>query len=1165
MEYLNKILILTFILMIISIGGVNATDMDLVSDIQTSNHVDNNYLSLASSDYQEESSEEGIGISDIETNLNDSINNSETSGKVIKLTESDFNKYFNEEGYVDTTKVSPYDTLDLSGNFHNVEVMIFTIPVTVISTSCDAYLKDCTIQFDKVIASESKWAKVSNLRINNTIASGFNGVIATNSAYIEITNNVIYTESASGNPVRLLASNHTRVTNNIFETWYQSTSGFNASWTRSCILLGESHYNYIANNNVTVKESNPIYLSSYGCGPSNYNIIFNNTIRSSSKSTKTGLSNPSSWTYGIQMFGSYNKALNNTIYNVFRGISTDGEGNEIVGNIIFNITGGYNEGNDGTLGGDYAIVGSLGSLIANNTIYNSKMYTFGGSGGSAIYAGPNNEIYGNKITVIASSRGIHIGASSCNVNIYDNIINTESGNGVYTLGYMNNLRIMYNVITSESGMGIQIKKQSNSKYPTNVFIINNNILTFNDLFMDLSDVLNKNSLICENNTYKKIFVVTKNTFFRYFDNNGNLNCEDIDILVFKGRFDSDDLNINSININKPIYILGNDANIKNIQFNITSNNIIIENINFDVEYNSTIYFNNVNNVSLIRNLIVSSSSNPTIIVSKSITTILSNKIQSNNLAIVVDYGSKVIVNNNLINVTGDYTIDLTNSGDFSSDFVKNNISNNYLLANLKGDESVSYSNNCKNNSIIYDNDGLISNLVVKDTISFINQNPMLVIKLIDFEGNFIPNKKIRIYLTDSKGQDRLYSLFTNNHGIALFEEAISIDNYTFSVIHDGNDIYKPSQVLNKKLDVIYMSTSLVASDINTYYNVPIVIKATLKGKGNVLLDDKIVHITVNGKTYKNITIDGVVTFNIGILPKGSYSINYLFYDDENCTGSGGSSKIFVNMMPTSIIASNVVIFYNDGSGVVAYLKDNTGKGINDKKVVIGINDKTYKKITDKNGKVALAINLPPKTYSVSLKFSGDSNYKSSYNSMKVKVKTRITKIIAGNLVKYYGDGKKLVIYLKDTNNKAVASKSITIKINGKTYKRTTDKKGKVSLALSLSKKTYKATIKFSATYHKTSIKKIKVSVVAPKVFALSKKVKKGKKLIVVFKTYNGKIIKDQKVYFKFKGKTYNLITNSKGITTLTCNIKKGSYSGVVGFKSTSTYGTTKTNIKFKVV
>ena len=40
MEYLNKILILTFILMIISIGGVNATDMDLVSETTDRKAVD---------------------------------------------------------------------------------------------------------------------------------------------------------------------------------------------------------------------------------------------------------------------------------------------------------------------------------------------------------------------------------------------------------------------------------------------------------------------------------------------------------------------------------------------------------------------------------------------------------------------------------------------------------------------------------------------------------------------------------------------------------------------------------------------------------------------------------------------------------------------------------------------------------------------------------------------------------------------------------------------------------------------------------------------------------------------------------------------------------------------------------------------------------------------
>ena len=1075
MKYLNKILILTFILMIISIGGVSATDADIVcTDFQENSH--NNDLSLASSDYQVESS---IGVNDImvsNNTPNDDSNNLRASGKVIKLNASNVHEYFSEEGYVDTSKISPYDTLDLSGNFsyNDIEVMIFTIPVTVTSTSQDAYLKDCTIQFHEVICSEDRMAKVSNLKINNTIASGFNGVIVTYSDYIEISNNVIYTESASGNPIRLLYSNHINVINNVLETWYFSKgSVFNASWTHSCILLGDSHYNYIAGNDITVKESNPIYLSAYGCGPSNYNVIFNNTIKSSSRSEKTGLPNPSSWTYGIQMMGSYNKVLNNTIFNVFRGISSDGEGNEIVGNILFNITGAYNEGNDGTSGGDYAIAGASKSLIANNTIYDSKLYSFGGAGGSAIYVGPGSEVYGNKITVSASSRGIDIGSASSGVNVYDNIINTESGNGIYTLGYMKNLNINFNVITSEYGIGIQIKKQSTSKYPTNVYIINNSILTSNNVFIDTEGVLDKSLLVCENNTCKKIAIITKDNFFNFFDKEGNLNRNDLGILVFKGNFDNDTLKISSININRDIYILGNDANIRDIQFNISNDNVTVENINFEIVSNSAIYLNNVNNVLIVKNSIISSSSNSPIIVSNSTSTILSNKIQGNNVAILVKSGSQVNINNNLINVTGDYTINLTNSGDSSSDKSKNNISNNCLLANLKGDSSVTYDMGCQNNNVIFDNNGLISNLIVDDTVSFVNQNPMLVFNLLDFEGNPIINGKITINLTDSKGQTKEFFVFTNNHGVALFEEHIPIDNYTFSAIYNGNNIYKSSQVSNKKLDVIIMGTSLDVSDVNIGYGIPIVIKATLKGEGGVLLDSKTVSIKINGKTYINNTVNGVVTFNVGILSLGNYSVDYVFISDENFSGSTENSKINVYQMSTTISASNVVMFYKDGSGVVAYLKDSRGIGI--------------------------------------------------------------------------------------------VGKTVSIKLNGKTYKKTTDKNGKVSLSISLPKKTYSVSIKFSAKYHKSVSKTVKVYVKAPIIKASTKNVKKGKKLTIYFKTYNGKVIANQKVYFKFKGKTYTVTTNSKGIATLTCSIAKGSYNLVAGFKSTSTYGKTKVTIKFKVV
>ena len=54
----------------------------------------------------------------------DSLKNIYSSGKVISITPDNYKEYFSEEGYVNTSKVSPYDTLDFSGrfnfpNFHN--------------------------------------------------------------------------------------------------------------------------------------------------------------------------------------------------------------------------------------------------------------------------------------------------------------------------------------------------------------------------------------------------------------------------------------------------------------------------------------------------------------------------------------------------------------------------------------------------------------------------------------------------------------------------------------------------------------------------------------------------------------------------------------------------------------------------------------------------------------------------------------------------------------------------------------------------------------------------------------------------------------------------------------------------------------------------------------
>lgn len=70
---------------------------------------------------------------------------------------------------------------------------------------------------------------------------------------------------------------------------------------------------------------------------------------------------------------------------------------------------------------------------------------------------------------------------------------------------------------------------------------------------------------------------------------------------------------------------------------------------------------------------------------------------------------------------------------------------------------------------------------------------------------------------------------------------------------------------------------------------------------------------------------------------------------------------------------------------------------------------------------------------------------------------------------------------------------------------------------------------------------------------------------MTLKDANKKAIKNVKVKFKIKGKTYIKTTNSKGQAKLTLNLKPGKYSVKVGFKNTAYYGTTTLTKKITVI
>lgn len=157
-------------------------------------------------------------------------------------------------------------------------------------------------------------------------------------------------------------------------------------------------------------------------------------------------------------------------------------------------------------------------------------------------------------------------------------------------------------------------------------------------------------------------------------------------------------------------------------------------------------------------------------------------------------------------------------------------------------------------------------------------------------------------------------------------------------------------------------------------------------------------------------------------------------------------------------------------------------------------------------------------------------------------------------------GAKLTITVKSISKKTIANVALTVKINGKTYSLTTNKKGQASLALKLAPKTYTATVIFKANKKyvattksiKVTVKKAKAKIVTSK--KTFKVKEKTKKYIVTLKNNLGKVMKKSKLTLKIKGKTYKAMTNSKGKATFKVKLtKKGKFKGTITFAGNKYY------------
>lgn len=504
----------------------------------------------------------------------------------VKVSQSDYSTYF-DASKNGTIKVSAGSQIDLTGAFSNKYFTINKNNIVITSTS-GATFTNCVFRF----IAGSEGSTLSNLRIDNSANTEGEhyAIYLYNTKNIKILNNVVSSAGYRSFPIRADLTNSSIIQGNdltSIKTPSQSSSPSN-------IVVTNSFYNNITDNNITCDDNNGIYLWNGNVG---YTYIFNNTIHSTRAL-------PSSFCYAIQLQAYNTTVKNNTVYNMYRGFSSVGANNSAVGNIFYNMHGAFLSTAANEQGADPAIIAGKGSIVRENIIYDSNFKE-----AAISISGNNVEISDNRIENNTGG-GINLIGSFTNILISGNDIKAP-GIGINLEDGVSFVNISSNNITSTNDIGIKLTKKSSNGYPKNINITNNDIIV-NEIAIDASGALDIDSLyINDNEVYGKIinytrgiaaiYYIDEDNFYDYFNNDGSLSgrIADGSILYFIDDFTSK----GALKISSKVTINGRDARLFNTSFiiqesDVVINNLFINNSNKDATDKWGVHASNINNLTV---------------------------------------------------------------------------------------------------------------------------------------------------------------------------------------------------------------------------------------------------------------------------------------------------------------------------------------------------------------------------------------------------------------------------------------------------------------------------------------------------------------------------------------------------------------------------------------
>ena len=358
--------------------------------------------------------------------------------------------------------------------------------------------------------------------------------------------------------------------------------------------------------------------------------------------------------------------------------------------------------------------------------------------------------------------------------------------------------------------------------------------------------------------------------------------------------------------------------------------------------------------------------------------------------------------------------------------------------------------------------------------------------------------------------------------------------YNFSATWAGNDNYNGTNISGGfKINKIDSTIAINVEDIKVGENATIIVNLDSDATGNVI-------ITLDNQNYTVAINEGQTIKVIGGLKAGTYDVFVKYIGDNNYNSAQNTTKFTVLKISDYNMDVTVPEFKEGVNSTVGVDLPKDAEGT----VTVEIEGKKYTaNIINGTAKVNIP-GLGVGDYNITTTYSGDAKYVSMTKKGNITVIPNMdVNLYVDDVVMIYHDGTRLVAKLTDYQGRPIVNDIIYFTINGKTYAKTTDDNGTVSMGLNLDSKVYTATVSYNESEVYSKISKNVTVTINPTVISedLVKMYQNDTRFYVKFTDSTGKALTKTTVKFNIRGVFYTKKTDKDGVADLGIMLRPGEY------------------------